>query len=241
MRELLMKGSVVLLCATLLAAGTSSSEADPGLKVDAYVRGEIAREGIPGLALGVYRDGKIVKAEGYGLANLEWDVPVKADTLFQSGSVGKQFTATAVMMLVEEGKVGLDDPVQKYLPDAPDSWKNIKIRNLLSHTSGLGEYENRARTKPDGPFYLRLDMNEDELYKRITAMPMDFQPGEDWSYRNTNYVLLGILIRKVTGKFYGDFLAERISSRWEWSRRGSSVTGTSFLTEQQATNWSKDS
>jgi CubicO group peptidase (beta-lactamase class C family) len=124
--------------------------------------------------------------------------------------VGKQFTATAVMMLVEEGKVGLDDPVQKYLPDAPDSWKNIKIRNLLSHTSGLGEYENRARTKPDGPFYLRLDMNEDELYKRITAMPMDFQPGEDWSYRNTNYVLLGILIRKVTGKFYGDFLAERI-------------------------------
>jgi CubicO group peptidase (beta-lactamase class C family) len=210
MRELLMKGSVVLLCAILLAAGTSSSPADLGMKVDAYVRGEIEREGIPGLALGVYRDGMMVKAEGYGLANLEWDVPVKADTLFQSGSVGKQFTATAVMMLVEEGKVGLDDRVQKYFPDAPDSWKNIKIRNLLSHTSGLGEYENAARTKPDGPFYLRLDMNEDELYKRITAMPMDFQPGEDWRYRNTNYVLLGILIHKVTGKFYGDYLEERI-------------------------------
>jgi CubicO group peptidase (beta-lactamase class C family) len=104
MRELLMKGSVVLLCAILLAAGTSSSPADLGMKVDAYVRGEIEREGIPGLALGVYRDGMMVKAEGYGLANLEWDVPVKADTLFQSGSVGKQFTATAVMMLVEEGK-----------------------------------------------------------------------------------------------------------------------------------------
>jgi CubicO group peptidase (beta-lactamase class C family) len=210
MRELLMKGSVVFLCAILLAAGTSSSPADLGMKVDAYVRGEIEREGIPGLALGVYRDGMMVKAEGYGLANLEWDVPVKADTLFQSGSVGKQFTATAVMMLVEEGKVGLDDRVQKYFPDAPDSWKNIKIRNLLSHTSGLGEYENAARTKPDGPFYLRLDMNEDELYKRITAMPMDFQPGEDWRYRNTNYVLLGILIHKVTGKFYGDYLEERI-------------------------------
>jgi CubicO group peptidase (beta-lactamase class C family) len=210
MREPLKKGSVVLLCATLLAAGTSSSPADPGMKVDAYVRGEIAREGIPGLALGVYRDGMMVKAEGYGLANLEWDVPAKADTVFQSGSVGKQFAATAVMMLVEEGKVGLDDPVQKYFPDAPDLWKNIKIRNLLSHTSGLGEYENAARTKPDGPFYLRLDMNEDELYKRISAMPMDFQPGEDWSYRNTNYVLLGILIHKVTGKFYGDYLEERI-------------------------------
>jgi CubicO group peptidase (beta-lactamase class C family) len=210
MRELLLKGSVVLICAAWLAAGASSSPADVGVKVDAYVRAEILRERIPGLALGVYRDGTIVKAEGYGLANLEWDVPARADTIFQSGSVGKQFTATAVMMLVEEGKVGLDDPIQKYFPEAPDSWKNIKIRNLLSHTSGLGEYENAARTKPDGPFYLRLDMNEDELYKRITAMPMDFQPGEDWSYRNTNYVLLGILIHKVTGKFYGDYLEERI-------------------------------
>jgi CubicO group peptidase (beta-lactamase class C family) len=210
MRKLLVKSSVLLFCAVLLAASISSSPVDESTKVDAYVRGEMQREQIPGLALGVYRDGKIVKAEGYGIANLEWDVPVKADTIFQSGSVGKQFAATAVMMLVEEGKVGLDDPIQKYFPDAPETWKGIKVRNLLSHTSGLGEYENGPRTKPDGPFYLRLDMTEDELYKRITAMPMDFKPGEDWSYRNTNYVLLGIMIHRVTGKFYGDYLQERI-------------------------------
>jgi len=210
MRKLLVKSSVLLLCAVWMAAGISSSPADESAKVDAYVRGEMQREQIPGLALGVYRDGKIVKAEGYGIANLEWDVPVKADTIFQSGSVGKQFAATAVMMLVEEGKVGLDDPVQKYFPGAPETWKDIKIRNLLSHTSGLGEYESGPRTKPDGPFYLRLDMTEDELYKRIAAMPMDFKPGEDWSYRNTNYVLLGIMIHRVTGKFYGDYLQERI-------------------------------
>jgi CubicO group peptidase (beta-lactamase class C family) len=209
-RGLLVKGCVVLICAVGLAAGTSSFPADEGARVDGYVRGEMQKERIPGLALGVYRDGKIVKAEGYGVANLEWELPVKADTIFQSGSVGKQFAATAVMMLVEEGKVALDDPVQKYFPDAPESWKGIKIRNLLSHTSGLGEYENGPRTKPDGPFYLRLDMTEDEIYKRMTAMPMDFQPGEDWSYRNTNYVLLGIVIHKVTGKFYGDYLQERI-------------------------------
>ena len=139
-RGLLVKAYAVLFSVAGLAAGTSSSPADEGAKVDGYVRGEMQRERIPGLALGVYRDGKIVKAEGYGVANLEWDVPVKADTIFQSGSVGKQFAATAVMMLVEEGKVGLDDPVQKYFPDAPESWKDIKIRNLLSHTSGLGEY-----------------------------------------------------------------------------------------------------
>lgn len=210
MRKLLVKSGVLLFCAVWLAASISSSPTDEGAKVDAYVRGEMQREQIPGLALGVYRDGKIVKAEGYGIANLEWDVPVKADTIFQSGSVGKQFAATAVMMLVEEGKVGLDDPVQKYFPDAPETWKDIKIRNLLSHTSGLGEYESGPRTKPDGPFYLRLDMTEDELYKKIAAMPMDFKPGEDWSYRNTNYVLLGIMIHRVTGKFYGDYLQERI-------------------------------
>jgi CubicO group peptidase (beta-lactamase class C family) len=209
-RGFLVKGCVPLFCVAGLATSTWSLPADESAKVDVYVRGEMQRERIPGLALGVYRDGKIVKAEGYGGANLEWDVPVKADTIFQSGSVGKQFTAAAVMMLVEEGKVALDDPVQKYFPDAPESWKDIKIRNLLSHTSGLGEYESGPRTKPDGPFYLRLDMTEDELYKRIAAMPMDFKPGEDWSYRNTNYVLLGIVIHKVTGKFYGDYLQERI-------------------------------
>jgi CubicO group peptidase (beta-lactamase class C family) len=210
MRKFLVKSSVLLFCAVWLAASISSSPADEGAKVDAYVRGEMQREQVPGLALGVYRDSKIVKAEGYGTANLEWDTPVKADTIFQSGSVGKQFAATAVMMLVEEGKVGLDDPIRKYFPDAPETWKGIKIRNLLSHTSGLGEYESGPRTKPDGPFYLRLDMTEDELYKRIAAMPMDFKPGEDWSYRNTNYVLLGIMIHRVTGKFYGDYLQERI-------------------------------
>src|SRR5580700_12179974 len=209
-RGFLVKGCVPLFCVAGLATSTWSLPADESAKVDVYVRGEMQRERIPGLALGVYRDGKIVKAEGYGGANLEWDVPAKADTIFQSGSVGKQFTAAAVMMLVEEGKVALDDPVQKYFPDAPESWKDIKIRNLLSHTSGLGEYENGPRTKPDGPFYLRLDMTEDEMYKRIAAMPMDFKPGEDWSYRNTNYVLLGIVIHKVTGKFYGDYLQERI-------------------------------
>ncbi len=168
------------------------------------------RQHIPGLALGVYRDGKVIKVHGYGFANVEWDIPVKPDTIFQSGSMGKQFVSAAVMMLVEEGKVGLDDPLPKYFSDAPDFWKNIKIRNLLTHTSGLSEYEDDARTGPDGPFYMRLDFTEDQLYKKITALPMEFQPGEKWAYRNTNYVLLGFMIHSLTGKFYGDYLQERI-------------------------------
>lgn len=205
---------MILVCPLLCAVATMATKLpaadDMDGKVDAFVQSELLRQHIPGAALGVYRDGKLTWAQGYGLANVEWDAAVTPDTIFQSGSVGKQFTATAVMMLVEEGKVGLDDPVNKYFPDAPEAWKEIKIHNLLSHTSGLGEYETGARTKPGGPFYMRLDYSEDELYKRITEMPMDFKPGQDWSYRNTNYVLLGILIHKVTGKFYGDFLQERI-------------------------------
>jgi CubicO group peptidase (beta-lactamase class C family) len=200
----------VVLLGSLVNPSGSASAQTLDEKVDAYVLNQMEKQHVPGVALGVYRDGKIVKAKGYGLANVELQVAVKPNTIFQSGSVGKQFTATAVMMLAEEGKVGLDDPIHKYFADAPESWRGIKIRNLLSHTSGLSEYENEARTKPDGPFNPRLDMTEDELYKRITAMPMDFRPGEDWSYRNTNYVLLGILIHRVTGKFYGDFLQERI-------------------------------
>lgn len=191
-------------------AGYHSQATDEDGKVDAFVRSELERQHIPGVALGVYRDGKMAKAQGYGLANVEWNAVVTPDTIFQSGSVGKQFTAAAVMMLVEEGKVGLDDPIKRYFPDAPEAWNDIKVRHLLSHTSGLSEYETEARTKVGGPFYMRLDYTEDELYKKIAAMPMDFKTGEDWSYRNTNYVLLGILIHRVTGKFYGDFLQERI-------------------------------
>ncbi len=202
---------VCALCGVAAVAGNNAPATDEvDGKVDAFVRSELQRQHIPGVELGVYRDGKLAKAQGYGLANVEWNAAVTPDTIFQSGSVGKQFTATAVMMLVEEGKVGLGDPIKKYFPDAPEAWNDIKVHNLLSHTSGLGEYETGARTKAGGPFYMRLDFTEDELYKKIAEMPMDFKTGEDWSYRNTNYVLLGILIHRVTGKFYGDFLQERI-------------------------------
>jgi len=203
--------SVVLIACVMASQALGlGAPAIQSQSVDDYLAQEMKAQHIPGLALGVYRNGEIVKAQGYGLANVELNVPVKPETIFQSGSVGKQFAATAVMMLVEEGKVGLDDAITKYFPGAPDAWNNIKVRNLLSHTSGLAEYESDERTGPSGPFYLRLDFTEDELLKKAEALPFDFQPGEKWSYRNTNYLLLGFLIRKVTGEFYGDYLQERI-------------------------------
>ena len=193
-----------------LAGPATSLSVGQKVSIDRYVRAEMARQRIPGLELGVYRDGRPVLERGYGLANVEWGAHVTPDTLMQSGSVGKQFAATAVMMLVEAGKVGLDDPITTYFPGAPASWSAIRVKNLLSHTSGLAEYEEGALAKPGGPFDLRLDFTDDELFKKVEALPIEHAPGASWEYRNTNYVLLGFLIRKVTGRFYGDMLHDRI-------------------------------
>jgi CubicO group peptidase (beta-lactamase class C family) len=200
----LSRTSRLVAVATLaaLALGTPCVAQDETAKVDAYVAAELQKQRIPGVSLAVVRDGKIVLAKGYGFANVEHQVPVKPETVFQSGSVGKQFTATAVMMLVEEGKIGLDDPISKYFTDAPEAWKKITVRHLLTHTSGTTDYPN--------DFDFRRDYTEDELLKRAEAVPVAFAPGERWSYSNLGYLTLGVLIGKVSGKFYGDFLQERV-------------------------------
>ena len=170
--------------------------------VTEYVKAEMERQHIPGLALLVVRGGKVVCAEGFGLANVELHVPVKPETVFQSGSMGKQFTATAVVMLVEEGKIGLDDPLTKYFADAPAAWKDVTVRELLSHTAGFGDYPK--------DFDFRKDWTEAEELKLIESIPLAYPPGTSWAYSNFGYVTLGILIHRVTGEFYGDFLQQKI-------------------------------
>lgn len=187
--------------ALLLTLATGPVAADT---VDDYVRDQMRRQKIPGLSLCITRDGQVVKAQGYGLANVEHQVPAKTETVYQSGSVGKQFTAAALMMLVEAGKVGLEDPISKYFGGAPDTWKGITVRHLLTHTSGIKDWENT------GVLDYRKDYTEGELLKVATTLPPDFPPGTQWSYSNTGYVLLGILAHRVTGSFYGDFLRERV-------------------------------
>ena len=172
-------------------------------KVDEFVKAEMQKRKIPGLSIAVVRNGEVAYAKGYGLANVELNVAAAPETVYQSGSLGKQFTATLVMMLVEEGKMGLDDHISKYIPDAPEIWKAISIRHLLTHTSGISN-------KLYDQINMRQDYTEDELLQKIAATPLDFQPGEKWNYSNPGYVTLGIIIHKVTGKFYGDLLKERI-------------------------------
>jgi len=199
-----------VVCSGVLAVPTRELTPEQMSAIDRYVDAEMKREHVVGIAVGIYNRGQILLAKGYGLANVELNVPVKAETIFQSGSVGKQFTAAAIMMLVEEGKIGLDDSIVKYFPNAPQSWQAIRVKNLLSHTSGLSEYESDERVGPNGPFYIRMDYTEDELVNKIEALPIEFKPGDKWDYRNTNYVLLGVIIHKVTGSFYADYLQQRI-------------------------------
>lgn len=182
----------------------------PSQAVDRVVESQMTAQKIPGVSLAVCRDGKLLKAGGYGLANVELNVPVTPETIFQTGSVGKQFTAMAILMLAEEGKLGLDKKIQKYLPESPAAWKDVTIRNLLTHTSGIADYGGEEDTMGKGVINFRKDYTEEELIQAFAKMPMDFAPGEKWQYSNTGYVLLGIIIHRVTGEFYGDFLQQRI-------------------------------
>jgi CubicO group peptidase (beta-lactamase class C family) len=196
------------------AAPRSAAATDPvDARADAVVAEVMREHRIPGVALGVVQDGRLIKARGYGYANLEWKIPVAADSMFQSGSVAKQFTATGVMMLVEAGKVALDDPISTYLPEsAAASWHAVTVRQLLTHTSGVPDIfnEDDATSYGKGILDFRRDYTEDELLHRYLALKLDFPPGDQYRYSNTGYELLGFLIHRVTGRFYGDFLAERI-------------------------------
>lgn len=188
--------AVGLLLALTPVAGETDRAGD-------FVNDYLQKRQIPGCAVMVRHNGKVVLSEGYGVVNLEHGVRVTPETIFQSGSMGKQFTAMAVMMLVEERKLSLDDLISKYLA-VPSNWSGIKVRHLLAHTSGLGDY-------PED-FSLQKNYTEDDLLKMIFAQPLRFAPGEKWNYSNLGYVTLGILIHKVSGEFYGELLQKRIFS-----------------------------
>lgn len=197
--------AAALLSSIPLVAGGQARSSD---RIDTFVRSEMARQKVPGVAVAIVRKGDVIVAKGYGVANVEHKVPVGPETIFQSGSVGKQFTSTAVMLLVEQGKIGLQDPVTKFFPDAPASWQAITVHHLLTHTSGIPEYE--GVTEGPAVFDLRRDYSEDELARLAFGLTLEFPPGSRWNYSNTGYVLLGIIIHKVSGQFYGDLLRDRV-------------------------------
>jgi D-alanyl-D-alanine carboxypeptidase len=193
-----------LLIVVLFLGALSQVHAD---KVDAYVKAEMEKNHIPGLALAVVKDGKNIKAKGYGLANVELDVPATADSVFGIASITKPFTALAVMMLVEQGKLGLDETIGKYLTNAPNTWSNITARHLLTHTAGLRGGGGGPQTNANQG---RWNVKTSIRYEALRNRPLVFQPGERWQYSGTGYFLLGVVIERISGQSYRDFLPARI-------------------------------
>jgi CubicO group peptidase (beta-lactamase class C family) len=187
--------AVLLVCATSLIASDA---------VDQYIQRGIKQRNIPGLSLAAIRDGRMIKLAGYGRASLELDAPAAGDTVYEIGSITKQFTAEAVMLLVEDGRLGLDDPIARYLPPTPDSWRPITIRHLLTHTSGLRDWE------AAGVLPYHAEYTPSDYIALIARYPLDFPPGEQFRYTNSGFPLLGMIVERASGEPYTAFVISRI-------------------------------
>ncbi len=160
----------------------------------------------PGAAVVVVKEGHVIFRKGYGMANLELKTPMQPGMVFEIGSLTKQFTSTAILMLVEQGKLSLDDDLHKYLPDYPDTGAKISIENLLTHTSGIKSYTSDLKWRS----MWRQDMTVQQIIDITKDDPLEFPPGTKWKYDNTGYILLGAIIEKVSGLSYADYVRKNI-------------------------------
>ena len=199
----------VAVAAAPALCAEDEAPADPSQSaIDALVKQQMEEQRIPGLSLAVTVDNELIFTKGYGLSNVELQFPALAESVYEVASITKQFTAMGILLLAQDGKLDLDDPVSKRLPGTPAAWEKITLRHLLTHTSGIPDYDDAG-----SPLDPRHDYTEDELVRLATTLPLKFQPGARWSYSNTAYVLLGIIVHRVSGQPYDDFLRERIFSR----------------------------
>lgn len=194
---LILRGGLLILGCALVAAPVWGDE------VDDFVRATMEEHKTPGISIAIVRDGEPARIQGYGLANIELEVPVTPETIFQTASVGKQFTAAGILLLAEEGKLKLDDPLALHFPSAPATWHRVTIRHLLTHTSGI-------KDSGDDEYEERRDYTEEEHLEISWKLPLEFAPGSQWSYCNTGYMILGILTSKLTDMHWSEFLKQRI-------------------------------
>ncbi len=190
-----------LAIALLLFVFVSIANADD---LDRLIRERMAERNIPGAAIAVIRNGKPVKVKGYGMASVEFSAPVTTETVFEIGSVSKQMTAAGIMLLVQDGKVSLDEKIAKYLPNTPEAWNDVTVRHLLTHSSGIKSYSSL-----DG-FELSRRVTIDGFIKQLSPYALEFTPGEKNIYSNSGYNLLAYIIETQSGKSYMEFMRERI-------------------------------
>jgi D-alanyl-D-alanine carboxypeptidase len=194
-----MNHHVKLVFFTLLFVLTCVARAD---EADDFIKAEMERQKIPGLALAVVREGNVAKAQGYGLADVENEVPVTPETVFKIASLSKQFIAAGIMLLANDGKLSVDDRVSRHLEGTPETWKDITIRHLLTHTSGLVR---------EAPAYDRFKVQHDAaVIQSAYPLPLEFPTGEKYQYCNVGYFALAVIIQRVSGLSWEDFLNTRI-------------------------------
>jgi D-alanyl-D-alanine carboxypeptidase len=194
-----MRQIMVVMVALLSQAAAVGAD-----EIDDFVRQKMEQQHIPGASIAVVKNGEVLRMGGYGLANIEQNTAATADTVYQLQSITKTFVATGLMLLEKEGKLSLDDPLGKYLDGTPELWKDVTIRRLMCHTTGIKDYINEPTQS------LRLEVSDQEVFKVAAGRELNFPAGTKMAYSNTGYHLLGMVIAKITGKKWGDFLAERI-------------------------------
>ena len=199
--------AALLACLAPLSALAQSPavSTDPTARMQQIIASYTDAKNFMGTVL-VVKDGKTLINQGYGSADLEWNIPNGSDVRYRLGSLTKQFTAASILLLQEQGKLNIDDPISKYMPDAPAAWSKITIYNVLTHTSGIPSFTGF----PDYRSTEWKDTNPAELVARFRDKPLDFEPGTKFFYSNSGYVLLGYLIEKISGQSYADFLQQNI-------------------------------
>lgn len=195
----------IALLFTSFGFGQTVTDKEITEKVETYMNATVKVDGFSGSIL-IARNGQPIVSKGYGMANIELNVPNKAETVFRLGSVTKQFTGMAITMLQERGKLSVNDPLCKYIENCPAIWQPITIKHLLTHTSGIFNYT----AFPDFAKTTVLPVNSSQMVALLRDKPLDFPVGEKYSYSNSGYFFLGTIIEKVSGKTYADFLQENI-------------------------------
>lgn len=207
MKRSIVGAALACACALVCAVGMAQSTDEAAIKarLDQVASSYTTGNAFMGTVLVVEGD-RVLLDKGYGMADLEWGNANAPDVKFRLGSLTKQFTATLVLLLQQDGKLNIDDPVKKYLPDAPATWDKITLANLLGHTSGIPSF---TGFKEFGVWRMSPHTTEEEL-AFFRDKPLDFEPGSKFVYSNSNFEVLGAVIEKVSGKKYGDLLRERI-------------------------------
>jgi D-alanyl-D-alanine carboxypeptidase len=197
------KTPAAAFAAVLIAAAPLAAQEQ---EVDAFMSAQLEARGIPGASVAVVRDSEVVLARGYGMANVEQGTPATENTVYQLASVTKQFTATAIMMLVEDGRLSLDSRLTDILDGVPQGWSDVTVRHLLNHTSGIKSYTSVPGFADDRDRHFA----HEEVIALVADSPREFAAGQGWNYNNTGYFLLGMIIQNVSGIDYDSFLQKRI-------------------------------